>query len=127
LPGIVEMMEWYLESIRPSLLGGRAEIPDLFIGEGGKPISDEVVYQAFTRVIKAAGLSKYGFCPHELRHTNTTMSCAIIGTKATQGQLGHAFESTTEGYNHVPAREKGRQVQNAVNRMFNMSKKTEDK
>jgi site-specific recombinase XerD len=125
LPGIVTIMDWYLEDIRPKLLDGRTEVYALFLTEGGRPISGDVVYQAFKRVLKAAGLEGLHYCLHELRHTYTTMACALIGTKATQEQVGHTFQATTEGYNHVPAKEKGRQLAKAVDRMFKQRNKGE--
>lgn len=123
LPSLSNIMEWYLEEVRPKLLNGRPDPKALFLTEGGKAISDEVVYQAFCRMLKAADLTGLGYTLHCLRHTYTTSAVPLIGAVATQEQVGHVYLSTTMGYHHPPAKTKGREIANAVNRIFDQRNK----
>jgi integrase len=74
----------------------------LFPGrEAGLPITPEAVQQAFSKVLRAAGIRRIR--PHDLRHTYATLAIqAGVPLLTVSRQLGHASISTTVGiYAHA--------------------------
>ena len=77
------------------------QIPGVFCGDDGKPLSRFPVRWAFRKILKAAGLPELRF--HDLRHTSATLLLqAGVHPKIVQERLGHAkIDVTLDVYSHV--------------------------
>lgn len=117
-PAIRDVMEWYLEHVRPRFLSKRTTDPHLlFFSERGCRLCERQYRRGLRKTGDAAGLPMRVH-PHLLRHTYATQMASIIGPEALQKQLGHEFLSTTLGtYYHQDPEHVGNEVVLGIEKM----------
>lgn len=78
-----------------------------FLNRNGKRLGARRVEQIVDENLKRAGLDRYGFSTHKLRHTAATMMYQYgnVDIKILQEILGHANLGTTEIYTHISNRQ----------------------
>ena len=114
-PEIKELMDWYLEFVRPRFLNDSVEEANLlFYSERGCKLCAEQFRRRLTRMAAQAGIMKR-VTPHILRHTNLTAMVELLGPAGAQAQAGHEYLSTTLGtYYHADPVEIGNRIFKAV-------------
>lgn len=119
-PFIREMMDWYVEEVRPVFLSTNTPDPDLlFLSERGGKLVPEQVRRMLHKIAALAGITTE-VRPHILRHTYATQMKDIIGPEALQKQLGHKHLSTTlEIYYHQDPLQVGNQVVQGIQNFTN--------
>src|SRR5699024_6236071 len=96
-PAIRDVMEWYLEHVRPRFLSQRTKDPHLlFYSERGCNLCTRQYRRSLKAIGESAGLPMK-LHPHLLRHTYATQMADTIGPEGLQQQLGHEYLSTTLG------------------------------
>lgn len=120
LPSIREVMDWYLEEVRPAFLRATTGDPTLlFLSERGGSICTEQVRRMLGRVAANAGIP-VRVTPHVLRHTYGTQMAPMMGAEALQRQLGHENLTTTLGtYYHQNPEHVGQEVEIGVTNLTN--------
>ena len=115
LPTIRDVMDWYLDEVRPAFLRSTSEdLNLLFLSERGGPICTEQVRRMLGRVAANAGIAAR-VTPHILRHTYGTHMAAVMGAEALQRQLGHENLTTTLGtYYHQNPEHVGHEIELGV-------------
>ena len=91
----------YLREVRPALIARRPEAAALFVGQGGRRLTRQRVWQLIRRYAAKAGVTKRVH-PHTLRHsfaTHLLMRGADLRT--VQELLGHANITTTQRYTQI--------------------------
>ncbi len=122
-PLIVEVMDWYLESVRPKFLSIKtANCDALFLSERGLPVSDDQLDRGFRRILDEAGLMEFGYSLHCLRHSYVSEAAPLIGLSATQEQVGHKFQATTQGYCHTEPKSIDNQINKGIDRIIKTRK-----
>ena len=126
-PLIKELMDWYLNDVRPAFLKATTKDPYiLFPSERGNALSDTQFRDSLAAVGAEAGIS-FKVCPHGLRHTYATHMAPVIGPRALQEQLGHEHLSTTLGeYYHPDPKKVGNEVALGVNTMLRLVESISD-
>jgi site-specific recombinase XerD len=114
-PIIKELMDWYLDEVRPCFLGKETTDPNrLFLSERGGDICTEQVRRTLLDIGSNSGIP-IRVTPHLLRHTYATQMANVIGPEALQQQIGHEHLSTTLGtYYHQDPEQVGNQVQQGI-------------
>jgi site-specific recombinase XerD len=98
-----EVLRWYIKNVRPFFLkNADANETALFLSERGTRLKISSFENRFQRVLDLAGLGAEGFTPHCLRHSSVTHESLRFSTEAVRIKHGHAYSSTTQGYNHTP-------------------------
>ncbi len=96
----VAVMERYLETARPQLLGNKVH-PGVFLNRRGTTMTRQRFWQNIVKYGELAGLPQR-FSPHSLRHAFATHLLAHgADLRSVQLMLGHSQLSTTEIYAHV--------------------------
>jgi integrase/recombinase XerD len=96
----VQLLEEYLDHIRPRLLHGRTS-PSLFITMQGKAMTRTRYWQIMKDLALQAGIKKE-ISPHALRHSFATHLLENgADLRSVQLMLGHSDISTTQLYTHV--------------------------
>ena len=114
-PGAANVLQWYVEHVRPAFLTKRTTNPNLlFLSERGCRLCHRQYRRSLAAVAAAAGLPMRVY-PHLLRHTYATEMAQIIGPAALQQQLGHEHLSTTLGtYYHQDPERVGNEVARGI-------------
>lgn len=83
-----------------------------FLNRNGRRLGARRVEQIVEENLKRAGLDRYGFSTHKLRHTAATIMYQYgdVDIKVLQDILGHANLGTTEIYTHIS----DKQMQDAI-------------
>lgn len=117
-PMIKPLMDWYLDTVRPSFLSEKTTNPDsLFLSERGGRLCEEQIRRTLDAVCSSAGIP-FNVTPHLLRHTYATEMAPIIAPEALQHQLGHEHLSTTLGtYYHQDPEHVGNQVNLGIEKL----------
>jgi len=115
-PMVRELMEWYINDVRPSLVSKETDDPDLlFLSERGHKMCTVQVRRSLTQIVARAGIP-LRVTPHLLRHTYATEMKDIFGAEFLQKQLGHEHLSTTLNTYYHPDPEKiGDEVRQGIN------------
>lgn len=91
----------YLKAERPRLTARTPQSPYVFVGQGGKRLTRQRVFQLLRRYARAGGIAKT-IGPHTLRHSFATHLLERgADLRTVQELLGHANISTTQRYTHV--------------------------
>lgn len=119
-PSIREVMDWYIDEVRPAFLRSTSVDPSLlFLSERGGAICTEQVRRMLGRVAANAGIP-VRVTPHILRHTYGTQMANVIGPEALQRQLGHENLTTTLGtYYHQNPEHVGNEIEAGVTNLTN--------
>ena len=117
-PSIVEVMEWYLEYIRPAFQDQDTEDLDLvFYSQQGGPVTDEQFRRRLLDIGQQAGIKKR-VTPHMLRRTNATDSMDLLGPVGTQKNIRHKNVATTyDSYYRPDPNDYGRDLSNAIGKV----------
>ena len=117
-PSIAEVMEWYLEFIRPAFQDQDTEDLDLvFYSQQGGPVTDEQFRRRLLEIGQQAGIKKR-VTPHMLRRTNATDSMDLLGPVGTQKNIRHKNVATTyDSYYRPDPNDYGRDLSNAIGRV----------
>jgi len=90
----------YIERAR-NMPGGDCGDSPLFMGKGGKPVSQRTVQRLVKRYVAKSGINKTP-TPHSLRHSFAThLLDAGVDLRSIQEMLGHSKLSTTQRYTRV--------------------------
>jgi len=109
---IVEVLEGYLEEVRPGFGPGRH--PALWVTERCGRLSKRSANAAFVNARDAAGLDK-ALDLHSLRHSYVTHLTEFdYPERFVQDQVGHSYASTTAIYSHVSDEYRNRLVREAL-------------
>lgn len=113
---IVDVMDQYLEEVRPQLNPGKH--PALFPSERADYLSLDHVGDRFSDALKGAGLPD-DLELHCLRHSYAT-HLAEFGYDPlfVQQQLGHSYAATTAIYTNLNSEFKNRQIKEALSRLY---------
>ena len=96
-----EILQRYLEKVRPVLVKGKRESHFLFINKKGNSFSRQNIWKIIKKYTKKA-LIKKNVTPHTLRHSFAThLLSGGADLRSVQEMLGHANISTTQIYTHV--------------------------
>lgn len=88
----------YLREARPAL---QPQSEQLFLGQGGLPLTRQAFWKTLKKIALAAGLHS-SLHPHLLRHTFATdLLKSGMNLRSLQMLLGHADLQTTQIYTHV--------------------------
>lgn len=94
-----EIMENYLENVRPTL--NKTASNYVFLNRSGDPISRQRLWQRIKFYVKKAGINQ-NVSPHTLRHSFAThLLSAGADLRVVQELLGHSSIATTQIYTHV--------------------------
>ena len=97
----VRQVDAYLAEVRPQLLAGRDDLPELFLSINGCPLTRARIWQIIRHYGSIAGVQK-GVHPHTLRHSFAShLLSRGAPLRTIQEMLGHADISTTQIYTHV--------------------------
>lgn len=103
-PALKEMLEAYLEEVRPHLAAGAPSTTRLFLSERGGALALGTLDARFQDALLRAGLDGRGLTPHCLRHSYAShMVESGMPMTVVQAQLGHAYLATTQCYTHITA------------------------
>jgi site-specific recombinase XerD len=109
---IVEVLECYLDEVRPCFKPGRH--PAFWVTERCGRLSKRSANDAFKEAREAAGLAKE-LDLHSLRHSYVTHLTEFdYPERFVQDQVGHAYASTTSIYSHVSDEYRNRLVRAAL-------------
>lgn len=109
---IVEVLEHYLNEVRPCFRPGRH--PAMWITERGGRLSKRSANEAFTAARDAADLPRE-LDLHSLRHSYVTHLTEFdYPERFVQDQVGHAYASTTSIYSHVSDEYRNRLLRDAL-------------
>ena len=96
-----DVLEKYLEKIRPAFVKSRGETFFLFINRAGRPFSRQAVWKIIKKYAQKTRLSK-NITPHTLRHSFAThLLQGGADLRSVQEMLGHVNIATTQIYTHV--------------------------
>ena len=128
---VFELLEWYLENIRPKLLLRRklsesdtttcpyegetypvAEL--LFPSERGGVVPTNTFRKRLAEVAIAAGVITNKLTPHTLRHTGCTLMVPLYSPEIAQKYMRHKNLHTTLYYYHPATLQAGNEVNAAV-------------
>lgn len=120
-PAIVDVMEWYLEYIRPVFQDeNTADLDLVFYSQQGGPVTDEQFRRRLLEMGQRAG-SKIRVTPHVLRRTNATDSMDLLGPVGTQKNIRHKNVATTyDSYYRPDPNDYGRDISNAIGQVAAM-------
>lgn len=103
-PALPKALAWYIEYIRPHF-ARHADPNDLalFLSERGRRMCISTIEMRFQASLDYAGLSGLNLTPHSLRHSSVTHEAMRqMSSEAIRRKHGHVYESTTQGYYHIP-------------------------
>ncbi len=96
-----EILEKYLEKIRPAFVKNQRKSFFLFINRAGRPFSRQAIWKIIKKYARKACLRK-NITPHTLRHSFAThLLQGGADLRSVQEMLGHVNISTTQIYTHV--------------------------
>jgi len=96
----IDALNNYLEFARGRLLKTKSS-PNMFVGQGGKPLTRQGIWKQLKIYAKKAGIKK-NVSPHILRHSFAThLLEGGADLRSVQIMLGHADLATTQIYTHV--------------------------
>ena len=96
-----EVLEKYLEKIRPAFVKSRKGDFFLFINRAGQPFSRQAVWKIIKKYAQKTRLRK-NITPHTLRHSFAThLLQGGADLRSVQEMLGHVNIATTQIYTHV--------------------------
>ncbi len=97
----IEVVQKYLEKVRPKLLKNHPENNILFLSRLGKKISRQSFWKLIKTYCANTGITK-NIKPHTLRHSFAThLLSGGADLRSVQEMLGHADISTTQIYTHL--------------------------
>jgi len=102
-PTLPPTLQWYINYIRPHFM--RKADPNefaLFISERGNRICISTIEARFQKILGRANLSGQHLTPHSLRHSSVTHGALLLSSEAVRRKHGHTYQSTTQGYMHIP-------------------------
>lgn len=101
-PVTSEVLQWYLENVRPRLLRKSPfDTKAVFLSERGTRLAYSSFHRAFRLLLDAAGLPRE-LVIHCLRHTSVSKDGLGLSAESTRIRHGHVFQATTQGYTHFP-------------------------
>ncbi|MBN1405046.1 MAG: site-specific tyrosine recombinase XerD [Candidatus Omnitrophica bacterium] len=97
----IEILQKYIDKIRPKLLKKNTPVRAIFLSRLGKPLSRQSIWKIIKKYARAANIKK-SITPHTLRHSFAThMLERGADLRVVQELLGHADISTTQIYTHI--------------------------
>lgn len=98
----IDALKHYLQ-VRPDAKAKSKDKHALFISREGNRLSKSMIQVMIKQALAAAGLGRYKFSTHKLRHTAATLMYQYghVDIKALQEILGHESVATTEIYTHT--------------------------
>lgn len=102
-PKLHAVLGWYENDVRPHFMR-RADPNEraFFLSERGKRPSIGTMESRFQHLLEKAGLDGRNLTPHSLRHSSVTHGGMLYSGEAMRRKHGHASQSTTQLYYHVP-------------------------
>ncbi|UBB24904.1 tyrosine-type recombinase/integrase [Pseudoxanthomonas japonensis] len=113
-PAIREILEWYLDVVRPMFPPLDPEEPALWLSEQGTRLSRSEIAARFKHLLRVCDIDPSTLSPHGLRHMSVSHEAeADVPLHFTQLRHGHANAATTQVYTHFPEtfiRDRARQL-----------------
>lgn len=113
-PNIREILEWYLEVVRPLFPTKDPDEQAMWLSEQRKRLCRAEISERFKNLLRVCGIDPSSLSPHGLRHMSVSHEAeANVPLHFTQERHGHANPSTTQIYTHLPEsfiRDRARQL-----------------
>lgn len=115
-PDIREVLDWYVENVRPYFVKEQTEDLDLlFYSERGNRLLNDQLGRRLKDITTQAGIVGKRITPHVLRHTFNTHLMPLVGPEGVQRQMGHESLWHTLGtYYHEDPDQIGQNIDNAI-------------
>ena len=126
-PDLPDLLRWYENEVRPHFMR-RADPNEraFFLSERGNRPSITTMEARFQHLLEKAGLEGRNLTPHSLRHSSVTHGGMLYSGEAMRRKHGHANQSTTQIYMHVPDEFVRDEMTKVTRRMLKDRKKDED-
>lgn len=100
--GIREILEWYLEVVRPMFSTLDPDEQAMWISERGTRMCRSEIHARFKNLLSVCGIDPCTMSTHGLRHLSVSHEAeAGVPLHFTQHRHGHANASTTQVYTHL--------------------------
>jgi len=100
---IRDILEWYLEVVRPMYTTLDPDEKAMWISERGTRMCRSDIDARFKNLLKVCGIDPSTLSTHGLRHMSVSHEAeAAVPLHFTQQRHGHANASTTQVYTHLP-------------------------
>lgn len=100
--GIREILEWYLEVVRPMFSPLNPDEQAMWISERGTRMCRSEIHTRFKNLLMVCGIDPCTLSTHGLRHLSVSHEAeAGVPLHFTQHRHGHANASTTQVYTHL--------------------------
>lgn len=121
------LLRWYEAEVRP-WFQHRADPNEIayFISERGRRVSVSGMEARFQHILRRAGLDGLNLVPHSLRHSSVTHEAMRLSPEAVRRKHGHVYQSTTQGYYHVPDEFVSDEYNKAIRAQLDRAKKEQN-
>ncbi|MBK7044777.1 MAG: tyrosine-type recombinase/integrase [Rhodanobacteraceae bacterium] len=127
VPGIVDLIDWYRERIRPLYKSLEGFEDSVFVSEHGTRVSASTVDSRLAEHLQRAGFKKGVYSPHSLRRSMVTHELMRGDAEFSREKARHKDAKTTTIYGKVPQEHVMRRARSLVRRQLQDATAESDK